>query len=149
MYNGNRRDTPLGVSALLKEQELHFIGSKERLKRSITKQDGKILDGCRFTLLWRSLYFRRGLTFRIRGTYEKTENGYLLRYRFLPSVATILWVSVPVLFFLFFAAGEFVRSFRDTALYVFLFCLMYPGIALWQAVSCHKQFRRFFEVPTR
>ena len=149
MYNGNRRDTPPGVSALLKEQELHFIGSKERLKRSILKQDGKILDGCHFALLWRSSYFRRGLTFRISGSYEKTEQGYLLRYRFLPTVTTILWVSLPVLFFLFFAAGEFVKGFRDTALYVFLFCLMYPAITLWQAASCHKQFRRFFEVPTR
>ena len=131
-----------------KEHELLFIGSKERLKRNIAKQDGQILDNCRFALVWRSSYFRRGLSFRIKGSYEKTEEGYLLRYRFLPTVTTILWVSVPVLFFLFFAVLEFVDGFRDTALYVILFCLMYPGIAWWQAVSCHKQFRKFFEVPT-
>ena len=149
MYNGNRKDTPPGVSALLKEQKLHFIGSKERLKCNITKQGGSLQENCRFTLLWRSTYFRRGLTFRIRGSYEKTEEGYLLRYRFQPTFATILWVSVPVLFFLFFAVLEFVDGFRDSTLYVCLFCLMYPAIALWQSVSCHKQFRKFFEVPTR
>lgn len=129
-----------------RERTLLFIGSKERLKRSITKQGGELLDHCRFTLLWRSTYFRRGLTFRIRGSYEKTEEGYLLRYRFQPTFAR---VSVPVLFFLFFAVLEFVDGFRDSTLYVCLFCLMYPAIALWQSVSCHKQFRKFFEVPTR
>ena len=134
---------------MIKENTLLFIGSKERLKRSITKQGGSLQDNCRFSLLWRSTYFRRGLTFRISGSYEKTEQGYLLRYRFLPSVATILWVAIPMLFFLFFAAGEFADGFRDTALYVCLFCLMYPGIALWQAVSCHKQFRKYFSIITK
>ena len=132
----------------MKENTLLFIGSKERLKRRITKQGGSLQGNCRFTLLWRSSYFRWGLSFQIKGSYEKTEEGYLLQYRFRPTVATVLWVAIPMLFFLLFATGEFVDGSWDTTLYVCLFCLMYPAIALWQAVSCHRQFRQFFEVET-
>ena len=134
---------------LIKEQQLLFVGSKERLKRNIAKQEGAILENSCFTLIWRSSYFRRGLAFRIKGSYEKTEKGYLLHYRFLPTIATILWVSVPVLIFLGFGVTFFFDADVDAGIAISLFSLLYPAIALWQAASCHKRFRRFFEVSTR
>ena len=125
-----------------------FVGSKERLKRKIEKHEGTVLDQCRFRLVWRSSYFRRGLSFQIKGNYEKTGNGYLLRYRFVPTAMTILWVSIPMLICIAFAFHFLIASNADAAGALLLFSLLYPTIALWQAVSCHKQFRKDFEIAT-
>ena len=128
--------------------ELLFVGSKERLKRKIEKHEGTVLDQCRFRLVWRSGYFRRGLSFQIKGSYEKTEGGYLLRYRFVPTVMTMLWVSVPALTCIGFAVYFWMVSNADAAAALLLYSLLHPAIALWQAASCHKQFRKSFEVVT-
>lgn len=133
---------------MAKENTLVFVGSKERLKRNIAKQGGTVADN-RFTLVWHSSYFRRGLSFRIRGSYERTESGYLLRYRFPPTLATVLWVSVPVLVCLGFGRSFFLEGDLDAGLSLCLFSALYPAVALWQGVSCHKQLRRFFEIRTQ
>ena len=131
------------------ERTLLFQGSRERLKRNIEKKGGTVLPERQFTLIWRSRYFRRGLSFRIRGSYERKEEGLLLTYRFVPTAVTCLWVSVPVLLLLWFALWEWGNGNFDSAAAVMLFSALYPAVAVWQAVSCHREFCRNFEVVTR
>lgn len=133
----------------MKERTLLFHGSKERLRRSIQKQGGSVLPERRFRLTWRSKYFRRGLSFRIQGSYERREDGILLTYRFAPTAVTLLWVGVPVLILLSFALWECGNGNNDSAAAVALFSILYPAVALWQAHSCHQEFCRYFEVVTK
>lgn len=134
---------------IFREQELLFRGSRERLKRSILRKEGALLENCRFYLLWRSRYFRRGLAFRIQGSYEKTADGFLLSYRFVPTLAAILWILIPMAFFLAFAGWELRNGNPDGAAAVALYSILYPAVALWQAAACHREFCRYFQVATK
>lgn len=134
---------------IFQEEVLLFRGSKERLKRNITKMGGRFPSSGRFRMLWRSPYFKWGLSFRMTGRYERAGEGYRIAYRFLPTAATLLWVSLLTLFLLTFALWEMGNGNRDSAMAVALFSLLYPAVAIWQYVSCHRTMQRFFAVATQ
>ena len=126
-----------------------FHGSRERLKRCIQRKGGCVLPERNFSLPWASRYFKWGLRFQIRGSYEYQEDGILISYRFLPSVWTMLWVSVPLVFLLGFAYQEYTRGDYDSAGAVALYTLLFPAAAIWQAVRCHREFCRYFQTATK
>ena len=134
---------------IFRDSELLFRGSKERLKRNVAKQGGTFPAPGTFRILWRSPYFKYGLSFRMTGFYQTTENGIRIRYRFRPAVTTALWVSIPMLFLLTFAAWEIRDGNGQSAAAVFLFSFLYPSVAAWQFVSCHKTMVRFFNIATQ
>ena len=131
------------------EEELLFQGSKERLKRNISKKEGEFLSPGHFRMLWRSPYFKWGLSFRMTGRYETTEDGIRIRYYFRPTVMTVLWTAIPTLFLLTFAAWEIRDGNGQSAMAVFLFSLLYPTVAVWQFFGCYKIMRRFFGIATQ
>lgn len=133
----------------MKQRVLLFRGSRERLKRCIQRKGGSILPERNFSLLWKSRYFKWGLSFRIRGSYTYQEDGILISYRFLPSLWTVLWVCMPLIFLLGFAFQEYIRGDYDSAGAVALYTLIFPGAAFWQAVRCHKEFCRYFQTATK
>lgn len=133
---------------IFRDSELLFRGSLERLKRNVTKQGGSFPDPGTFRMVWRSPYFRWGLSFRMCGRYEKTEEGYRIRYRFLPTVVTALWTGVPVVLLWYYVFWD-IRNGGEGAAAVALFSVMYPAVALWQFVSCHKIMKRYFGVATQ
>jgi len=134
---------------IFREAELFFRGSKDRLKRNVSKKGGEFPAPGRFRVLWRSPYFRRGLSFRMYGTYEKTVEGYRIVYRFLPTIGTVLWGGLPVSVLLGFALWELGNGNAESAIAVSLFSLLYPAIAVWQYFSCHRAMRQFFDVVTQ
>ena len=134
---------------IFREEELIFRGSKERLKRNIRKQGGDFPSPGTFRLLWRSAYFRRGLAFRMDGSYEKAEEGYRIRYRFVPTPVTVLWVFVPMLLLWYYVFWDIRAGGGEGAAAVALFSGLYPAIALWQYRSCRKSVERFFSVTTQ
>ena len=133
---------------IFRERVLLFRGSKDRLKRNISRQGGDFPAPGQFRIIWRSPYFKWGLSFRMTGCYEKTEQGILIRYRFRPTVPALLWVGLPVGFLLSFVLWELKNGNVDSAASVLIFSLMYPSAALWQYVSCHKIMRRYFDIVT-
>ena len=133
---------------IFRESELMFRGSRERLKRNVAKQGGSFPSPGTFRMLWRSPYFRWGLTFRMYGNYEKAEGGYRIHYRFLPTVVTVLWLSIPLTLLWYYVVWD-IRSGGEGAAAVALFSLMYPVVVLWQYLCCHKAMRRFFDVATQ
>ena len=134
---------------IFRERELLFQGSKERLKRNIAKQGGTFPAPGTFRILWRSAYFKWGLSFRMIGWYEKTEEGFRIKYRFLPTIATLLWTGLPMILLLNFALWELKNGNADSAMAVSVFSMMYPITAVWQYSSCRKIMRRYFEIATR
>ncbi len=134
---------------IFREEKLLFRGSKDRLKRNVSKKGGDFSAPGQFRVLWRSPYFRRGLSFRMIARYEKTEDGLLITYRFMPTVATLLWTGLLTGFFLGFALWELGNGNGESAIAVSLFSLLYPAVAVWQFFSCHKTMRRFFAVVTQ
>ena len=130
------------------ERELLFQGSQERLKRNIAKQGGTFPAPGTFRILWRSAYFKWGLSFRMTGQYEKTEEGFRIKYRFRPSVVTVLWTALPLAYLLNFALWELKDGNVDSAAAVSAFSLMYPVVVVWQYLHCHKKMRRYFEIVT-
>ena len=134
---------------IFREQELLFRGSKERLKRNISKKEGDFPAPGRFRMLWRSPYFKWGLSFRMAGCYETTEHGIRVVYQFRPTAATVLWVAIPMLLLLSFAAWEIRNGNMESAVSVSLFSLLYPMVALWQFWYCFKDMRRYFGTVTQ
>lgn len=130
------------------ERELLFRGSLDRLKRNVTKQGGCFPAPGTFRMIWRSPYFKWGLAFRMDSRYEKGEEGYRIRYRFLPTWSAMLWMTIPVVLLWYYVFWDF-RNGGEGALAVSLFSLLYPTVALWQYLSCHKAMRRFFAVQTQ
>ena len=133
---------------IFRDSELLFRGSLERLKRNVTKQGGSFPNPGTFRMVWRSPYFKWGLAFRMDGRYEKGEGGYRIRYRFLPAGTAVLWVTIPMVLLWYYVFWD-IRNGREGAAAVALFSLMYPAVAMWQYLSCHKAMRRFFAVQTR
>lgn len=131
-----------------KEKVLFFRGSKERLKRNITKCAGTLRENQRFEIVWRSKYFRWGLSYRFRCRYEKVEEGYRITYSCAPTVGTFLWVGILFGALLIFALQECISRDYESAVGVGVVSLLYPGVAVWQVHSCHREFRRFFSVAT-
>ena len=134
---------------IFREQTLLFRGSKERLKRLVSRNGGSFPGPGQFRVLWRSPYFKRGLTFRMAGRCAKTAEGIVVTYRFLPTAATLFWVGLPVCFLLAFAVWELRNGNADSALGAAAFSAMYPAVAVWQLCLCHKSMRRQFEIATR
>ena len=134
---------------IFREQELLFQGSKERLKRNISKKEGDFPAPGQFRMLWRSPYFKWGLSFRMTGRYHNTGYGIRILYRFRPTIATVLWVMIPVLFLLSFAAWEIRSGNMESAVAVSLFSLLYPMAALWQFSYCVKAMHRYFSTVTQ
>ena len=99
-------------------------------------------------MLWRSNYFKWGLSFRMTGQYEKTEEGFRITYRFLPTAAALLWTALPVAYLMSFAFWELKDGNLDSAAAVAVFSLMYPAVVVWQFLRCHKEMRRCFEIAT-
>ncbi len=133
---------------IFRDSELLFQGSKERLKRNVSKHGGTFPAPGNFRMLWRSNYFKWGLSFRMTGRYEKTEEGFRITYRFLPSAGTLLWTALPVAYLLFFALWELKDGNLDSAAAVAVFSLMYPAVVVWQFLRCHKEMRRYFGIAT-
>jgi len=132
-----------------KEKILLFRGSKERLKRSVVRCGGTFLENQNFEIVWRSRYFRRGLAYRFRCRYEKTDEAYQITYTCVPTVATFLRVLILTGGLLFFAAQECLDGYDESALAVSLFSLLYPGLAIWQGNHCQKEFCKTFSPATR
>ena len=130
------------------ERELLFRGSLDRLKRNVTKQGGCFPAPGTFRMIWRSPYFKWGLAFRMDSRYEKGEEGYRIRYRFLPTWSAMVWMTIPVVLLWYYVVWDF-RNGGEGVLAVALFSLLYPTVALWQYLSCHKAMRRFFAVQTQ
>ena len=128
---------------------LLFQGSKERLKRNIARLGGVVSADRQFELIWRSRLFFRCLSYRIRGSYDKTETGYQLRYTFRPTLPTILWVGSPMLYLQYFALRMYLDCDLDAAMAAALYSLIFPGITLWQGLACHKDFRQHFLIATK
>ena len=82
------------------------------------------------------------------GQYEKTEEGFRIKYRFRPSVVTVLWTALPLAYLLNFALWELKDGNVDSAAAVSAFSLMYPVVVVWQYLHCHKKMRRYFEIVT-
>ena len=134
---------------IFREEELIFRGSRERLKRNVQKRGGSFPSPGTFRLLWRSPYFKRGLTFRMYANCENVAEGYRIRYRFLPTISTALWVSIPVVLLWCYVLWEIrVGGNGQGAAAVALFSALYPAVAVWQHYSCHKTMRQFFNVTT-
>ena len=133
---------------IFRDSELLFRGSKERLKRNVAKQGGTFPAPGKFRILWRSAYFKWALSYRMTGQYEKTEVGFRITYRFLPSAATLLWTALPIVYLLSFALWELKDGNVDSAVAVSVFSMMYPAVVVWQFLHCHKKMRRYFEIAT-
>ena len=133
----------------MRARHLLFQGSKERLKRNIARFGGLVSANQQFEIVWRSKLFRRSLSYRIRGSYDKTETGYQLRYTFCPTLPTILWVSIPMLYLQYFALQMYLGGDFDAAVAAALYSLLFPGVALWQGLACHKDFQRHFLIATK
>lgn len=134
---------------IFRQQELLFRGSKERLRRNVTRKGGDFPEPGRFRLLWRSPYFKWALSFRMTAEYEKTAEGVRISYRFAPTAVTLFWTCLPVAFLMWFSLWEMKDGNLDSAMAVLLFSLMYPMVAVWQYLSCHKALRRYFSIVTQ
>ena len=134
---------------IFREMELLFHGSKERLKRNVTKQGGTFPAPGQFRMLWRSSYFKWGLSYRMTAHYETEGQGIRIRYRFLPTALTLFWTALPVVFLLSFAAWELRDGNTESAAAVSLFSLMYPTVSVWQYLSCRKMMLTFFSIVTK
>ena len=133
---------------IFREQELLFHGSKERLKRNVSKKEGVFPSPGHFRMLWRSPYFKWGLSFRMTARYETSKDGIRIVYRFLPTAATLFWTCLPVVFLLCFALWELADGYWESAA-VSVFSLMYPAVMVWQFLSCRKAMRRYFGIVTQ
>lgn len=133
---------------IFREEELLFRGSKDRLKRNVARMGGDFPAPGQFRILWRSRYFKWGLTFRMTGSYESVMDGILIRYRFVPSAVSLLWTGLPLTFLLSFALWELADGNMDSAAAVVLFSMMYPAVAVWQYFRCRKEMYRYFSVVT-
>lgn len=131
-----------------KEKILLFRGSKERLKRNVARCGGTFPENQHFEIVWRSRYFRRGLAYRFRCRYEKAEEAYRITYTCVPTIGTLLWIVLLAGGLLIFALQECFAGHYESAAAVGTFSLLYPGLAIWQGYSCHREFRCFFSVAT-
>ena len=134
---------------IFREQELLFRGSKERLKRNVSKKEGEFPSPGHFRMLWRSPYFKWALSFRMTARYETSKDGIRIVYRFLPTAATLFWTCLPVVFLLCFALWELADGYWESAAAVSVFSLMYPAVMVWQFLSCRKAMRRYFGIVTQ
>ena len=134
---------------IFREKELLFRGSKERLKRNVTKQGGYFPTPGQFRLLWRSPYFKWSLSFRMTALYKNTEDGIRITYRFLPTAATLFWLCIPVAFLLSFALWELRMGNLESSAAVSVFSLMYPAVVVRQYRSCRKMMLAFFAIETK
>lgn len=138
----------MGRTYMRKEKILLFQGSKERLKRSVARCGGTFLENQNFEIVWRSKYFQRGLAYRFRCRYEKTDEAYQITYTCVPTAGTFLRMLLLTGGLLLFAVQECAAGYYESAMGVCLFSMLYPALAVWQGVSCRKAFCRFFSVVT-
>lgn len=135
-------------NSMQKEKTMLFRGSKDRLKRNISRVGGTVLENQRFEIVWRSKCFRRGLAYRFRCRYEKAEEGYRITYTFRPTGITVLWMGLLMGYLQTFVVLEGISGNYESAAAVGVFSLLYPFLAIWQGRSCHKEFLSFFQVVT-
>ena len=68
------------------QRKVFFEGTKDRLHRFIQRQNGKLIDDQRFTVVYRIKSRRGAHTQCVRGQYKKAENGYDIHYFVLPTI---------------------------------------------------------------
>lgn len=64
-----------------------FKGNRERLQKCIQRENGKLLKDQQFTMIFRSDKVKRhtAIPFCFRCKYEKSDNGYQIRYSAIPT----------------------------------------------------------------
>ena len=91
---------------MLKQNKLHFTGSKDRLKRIVQKNGGDFLPERQlFRVRLQKPYYGRkhrnigsNLSFQAHCGYIRDEEGFLLTYRIWPTAVTVirmlLWLAL-------------------------------------------------------
>ena len=127
-----------------------FIGSKERLQKTVTRSGGKLLPNQNFQM---TLQTRRdrpfGAAFRFQGSYQGTAQGFELTYRIYPAVTTLICYMVVV----FLLLGTWVAilmtpEVANKSVFSILILPMFMYGHWSNCKRCEKSFRKLFSAAT-
>ena len=123
---------------------VHFIGSKDRLQRIITRSNGTILPDRRFKITMQD-YTKKipGFSFIFRCTWENTDNGIHISYKVYPTLFTLVTFLLQLLIF---SLPVITANTAETM--SLLLPLMVILSFLGQMRACIVAFCKLFSVPT-
>lgn len=129
---------------------MEFIGSKERLQKTVTRSGGKLLPNQEFQMTLQTKRDRPfGAAFRFRGSYTQTDQGFQLAYRIYPTAATLI-CSMVVIFLLLstWIALLLTPKVNDFSLFSILILPMFIYGHWCNCKRCEKSFRKLFSAIT-
>lgn len=135
---------------LFPHQELLFQGSKERLHKTITREGGTILENQQFEIVWKCKQAKPldRLPFLFRCTYENTGNGYLIGYRVVPALATVICMIVSFLVAFYFTYRAWTGNVVEVIPHAIIFFIVPAVWCITQFRNCSHEFRETFGVIT-
>ena len=129
---------------------MEFIGSKERLQKTVTRSGGKLLPGQEFQLTMQTRRDRPfGATFRFRGHYQQTAQGFELTYRIYPTTATLIsFIAVLLILLSTWVAVLITAGFSNIFVCSILILPMFIYGYLCNCKRSEKSFRKLFSAVT-
>ena len=101
-----------------------FSGNKDRLHRSVQRENGKMLENQRFSVTFKSNKVKRhmAIPFRFHCEYEKCEGGYNIRYLAVPTLLHFIGFLLCLVFLGFYFDYRQWNPFISCGLFL-LFCV--------------------------